>query len=73
MFFKMDNGCMDVAFSVPLFRSEICPNLKKNRRGNGPNIWNLLKEKSKVLKQSRGLEKGRARGLRVEGLISTFN
>ena len=73
MFFKMDNGCMGVVFSVPLSRSEICPNLKKNKRGNGPNIWNLLKEKSKVLKLSRGSEKGRTRGLRVEGLISTFS
>ena len=31
MFFKMDNGCMGVAFFVPLSRSEICPNLKKNK------------------------------------------
>lgn len=63
---------MGVVISVPLSRSEISP-LKKIERRNGPNIWNLLKEKSKVLKLSRGSEKGRTRGLRVEGLISTFS
>lgn len=63
---------MGVVISVPLSRSEISP-LKKIERRNGPNIWNLLKEKSKVLKLSRGSEKGRTRGLRVKGLISTFS
>ena len=64
---------MGVVISVPLSRSEISPHLKNIERRNGPNIWNLLKEKSKVLKLSRGSEKGRTRGLRVEGLISTFS
>lgn len=44
-FLKTADGCVAVAFSVALSRSEICPNLKKIRRGDGPNIWNFFKGK----------------------------
>ena len=44
-FLKTADGCMGVAFSVPLSRSEICPNLKKIKGGTGPNIWNFFKGK----------------------------
>ena len=69
----MGDACLGVVISVPLSRSEIHPPLKKIERRNGPNIWNLLKEKCKVVfEQSRGSEES-TRGLRVEGLISIFS
>ena len=47
---------------------------KKIERINGPDIWNLLKEKCKVVfEQSRRSEKESTRGLRVKGLISMFS
>ena len=70
----MSDGCMGAVISVPLSRSEISPHLKKIARRNGSNIWNLLKEKCKVVfEQSRGSEKESTRGLRVEGLIFMFS
>ena len=69
----MGDACLGVVISVPFSRSEIHPPLKKIERRNGPNVWNLLKDKCKVVfEQSRGSEES-TRRLRVEGLISIFS
>ena len=74
LFLKMRDACLGVVISVPLSRSEIHPPLKKIERRNGPNVWNLLKDKCKVVfEQSRRSEKESTRGLRVKGLISMFS
>ena len=74
LFLKMCDACLGVVISLPLSRSEIRPPLKKIERINGPDIWNLLKEKCEVVfEQSRRSEKESTRGLRVEGLIFMFS
>ena len=63
-FLALDDGYMDVVFSIPLCRSEIFPDLpppKRWKEENGPKKWKLFKgvegRNEVVIDQNTGSEK----------------